>query len=104
MRSRPTGARAQKCPGGSPAVTAAAVQPRFTSAAAESEQTRQSGNVKMRFRPKSGALPFPRPACRQALALLLAVVCVSPSFAGPLEDGIAAFHAGDYPTAESLWR
>ena len=38
------------------------------------------------------------------LALTLVVAPVVPSFAGPYEDGLAAYEHGDYATALKLWR
>jgi len=39
-----------------------------------------------------------------AIAALAALVAGGSAYAGPLEDGIAAYHAKDYETAVKLWR
>ena len=41
---------------------------------------------------------------RLLVALLALTLCLSPAIAGPLEDGVAAFVRGDYPTAFRLFQ
>jgi hypothetical protein len=38
------------------------------------------------------------------LANVAALGATAAAFAGPLEDGVAAYHAGDYEKANALWR
>jgi len=40
---------------------------------------------------------------RFAGALLGAIILVNPAFAGPMEDAVAAFEAGDFEAAVALW-
>jgi TPR repeat protein len=39
-----------------------------------------------------------------AVVIVLALIGVSPAVAGPIEDGYAAYHKGDYATALRYWR